>query len=157
LLALLSDPTLLNFVDRAFRGFELALIHVDDFSHADYQELFKLVKESIDQEAEDPQNFIQSRIPDAMFEAYIENASEDSYPDWRIEPGDPKLEALLHMFIRLRRIRIDEGLDQLVYLQTQGSDDSGEIIIDIKKTALDFVQARAKLDQALQQTFSKLK
>ena len=155
--ALLYDPTLLHFIDRSFREHELACVHVEDFSHADHREIFKLVRESLDQEAEEPLQYIQTHTPEAMLENIIETASEETYPDWRIEPGNAKLESLLLMFIRLRRIRIDEGLDQLVFLQAQEGEETGELTVDIKKAALDYVQARAKLDQALQQTFSKEK
>jgi hypothetical protein len=55
------------------------------------------------------------------------------------------------MFIRLRRIRIDEGLDQLVFLQSQERDEEEEGAVDISKIALEYVKARARLDQALQQ------
>jgi DNA primase len=155
--ALLSDPTLLSFIDRAFRGFELACVHVEDFSHADLREMFKLVKDALDQEAEDHLRYIQARTPTEMIDTFTDIEFEDRYPDWRFEPNDPKLESLLHMFIRLRRVRIDEGLDQLVYLQTQDRDESGELAVDIKKAALAYVQARAKLDHALQQSFAKIK
>jgi DNA primase len=157
LTALLSDPTLLNFVDRTFRGYELACVHAEDFSHADHRELFTLVKESLDQEAEDPFNYTQARTTAEMFETFIEAASQESYPDWRFQPNDPKLESLLHMFIRLRRVRIDEGLDQLVYLQAQENDEDGELTIEIKKAALAYVQARAKLDHALQKSSVKVR
>ena len=157
LLALLSDPTLLNYIDRAFRSFELACIHVDDFSDTDHREFFKLLKESIDQEAEEPLNFIHERLSAEMKEAFIENTSEETYPDWRLQPVDAKLEALVRTFIRLRRVRIDEGLDQLVFLQAQERDESGELSIDVKKTALEYVQVRAKLDHALRQSFARAK
>ncbi|MFU8827448.1 MAG: hypothetical protein ACNA70_08145, partial [Brevefilum sp.] len=157
LTALLADPTLLNFIDRAFRGYELACVHMEDFSHTDHREMFKLVKDSLDQEAEEPLSFIHNRAPETLLEALIEAASEEDYPDWRFQPGDPKLEDLLHMFIRLRRARIDEGLDQLVYLQSQDHDEAGELIVDIKEAALAYVRARAKLDHALQQSFAKVK
>ena len=157
LLALLSDPTLLNYIDRAFRSFELACIHVDDFSDTDHREIFKLLKESIDQEAEEPLNFIHERLSAEMKEAFTENTPEETYPDWRLQPTDPKLEALVRTFIRLRRVRIDEGLDQLVFLQTQERDESGEFSIDVKKTALEYIQVRAKLDHALQQSFARAK
>jgi len=155
--ALLFDPTLLHFIDRSFREHELACVHAEDFSHADHREIFKLVRESLDQEVEEPLQYIQTHTPEAMLENIIETASEETYPDWRIEPGNAKLESLLLMFIRLRRIRIDEGLDQLVFLQAQEGEEAGEFTVDIKKAALDYVQARAKLDQALQQNFSKEK
>jgi hypothetical protein len=90
-----------------------------------------------------------------MVEAFIENVPEENYPDWRLQPNDPKLESLLHMFIRLRRVRIDEGLDQLVFLQSQETDETGEAMIDVKTLALEYVQVRAKLDQALQHVFTR--
>ena len=157
LTALLSDPTLLNYVDRIFRGHELACVHVEDFSHADHRELFKLVREALDQEAEDPLSYIHARTTAEIFETFIETAAEENYPDWRFQPNDPKLEALLHMFIRLRRVRIDEGLDQLVFLQAQETEEGGELTNDIKKAALGYVQARAKLDHAAQKSTSKVK
>jgi hypothetical protein len=75
---------------------------------------------------------------------------EEAYPDWRIQPNAPILDSLLKMFIRLRRIRIDEGLDQLVFLQTQDKEGGIEDAPDLQKIAVDYVQMRAKLDQALQ-------
>ena len=153
--ALLSDPTLLHFVDRSFRQFELACVHPEDFSHTDHREVFAIVQGALDQEAEDPLIYIQNRMPEEMIDVFIDNIPVEKYPDWRLQPSDPKLEALLNMFIRLRRIRIDEGLDQLVFLQTQENDDSGELTIDIKQASLEYVQVRAKLDRALQQSFAK--
>jgi DNA primase len=153
--ALLTDPTLLHFVDRLFRQFELACVHPEDFSHTDQRELFVLVQRSLDQEIEDPLTYIRTRLSEEVSEAFIDRASEEVYPDWRLQANDPKLESLLNTFIRLRRIRIDEGLDQLVFLQTQADDQNGEFMVDIQQASLEFVQARAKLDQALKQSFAK--
>lgn len=153
--ALLSDPTLLHYIDRAFRGYELACVHLDDFSHTDHREMFKLVRDAMDQEVEDPLIYIHTHTPEEMAEAFINSSSEETYPDWRLQPNDPKLEGLLLMFIRLRRVRIDEGLDQLVFLQSQDGEETGELTIDVKQVALEYVQVRAKLDQALQHAFSK--
>ena len=155
--ALLVDPTLLHFIDRAFREHELALVHAEDFSHTDHREIFKLVRGSLDQEVEEPLSYIQAHTPEEMAETFHENPPEETYPDWRLQPNEPKLEALLHTFIRLRRVRIDEGLDQLVFLQAQEGEEPGEVNVDIKKIVLEYLQARAKLDQALQQSFSKEK
>jgi len=153
--ALVSDPTLIHFVDRAFRGFELACLHPNDFNHTDFKELFKLVKQSLEQDGEEPLDFVRKRIPEEMAETYLETDSEEDYPDWRFQPNAPILESLLNMFIRLRRIRIDEGLDQLVYLQSQEADETGDMSFDFRKVALEYVQVRVKLDRALQQSFSQ--
>jgi len=153
--ALLSDPSLLHFIDRSFRQFELACVHPEDFSQTDHRELFMLVQAGLDQEVEDTLTYVHSRIPDEMIEAYGELVPDEHYPDWRLQPNDPMLDALLKVFIRLRRIRIDQGLDQLVFLQSLEDDQSGEAEVDIDKVSLEFVQARAKLDQALRQSFAK--
>jgi DNA primase len=153
--ALIADPTLLHFVNRTFRELELACLHDDDFTHTDIKEIFINIKQSLEQDQEAPLDFIQRTIPKEMLEPYLETTADDLYPDWRFQPNSPLLESLILSFIRLRRIRIDESLDQLVFLQSQGEGESGEAVLDYGKLALEYVQVRAKLDQALQQTFSQ--
>ena len=150
--ALIYDPTLVHYIDRAFRGFKLACLHPDDFQHTDYKEIFKLVKQSQDQDAEPPLTYVRNRIPEALKDALLEETSTELYTDWRFEPNAPILESLLNMFIRLRRIRIDEGLDQLVFLQSQETQPDAETALTLNQIALEYVQVRAKLDQALQQS-----
>lgn len=147
--ALLSDPTLVHYIDRQFRAFELACLHPDDFSHTDYKESFKLIKESLDQDVENPLDYVRGRLPETLRDALFDEDDKVIYPNWRFQPNAPIFESLLIMFIRLRRVRIDEGLDQLVFLQMQERDEDDEPL-DINKIAMDYVRARAKLDQALQ-------
>lgn len=153
--ALVSDPTLVHYVDRAFREFELACLHVDDFTQTDFRQLFTLVRNALDQEDENPLAYVQDRMPEHLQEGFLSNSEEDAYPDWRFQPNAPILESLLNMFIRLRRIRIIEGLDQLAFLQSQVLEEGTESPLDINKVALDYAQARSKLDRALQQSSSQ--
>ena len=155
--ALIFDPTLIHFVDRALRGYELACLYPDDFSHTDFKEIFRIVKQSLDQDQEAPIDFVHTRIPEELREALIEDQEDEAYPNWRHQPNAPILESLVNSFIRLRRIRIDEGLDQLVFLQSQDNIDEEEWSIDAKKIAMEFVQVRAKLDHALQQSSEGMK
>ena len=154
--ALLADPTLVHFVDRSFRGFELACLHTEDFSHTDFKEAFSLVKESLEQEAENPADYIQKHLADALRDAIIpQDQEQETYPNWRFQPNAPILESLVNMFFRLRRIRVDEGLDQLVFLQMQEKDEAQENALDLNKVAMEYIMARARLDQALKQTFEE--
>jgi len=153
--ALIADPTLLHFIDRTFREFELACLHADDFTHTDTKETFKVIKQALEQDQEAPEDFIRNNTPKEMLEPYLEITADDIYPDWRFQPNSPILESLIFSFIRLRRIRIDEGLDQLVFLQSQDEDEGGEALLDYGKLALEYIKVRTKLDQALQQTFSQ--
>ena len=145
-----SDPSLVHFIDRAFRSFELACLQMEDFTQTDFKELFKLVRDSLDQEQEDPLSYVQRRIPDEIQETLLDSAEEVAYPDWRFQPNAPILEGLLNNFIRLRRMRIDEGLDQIVFLQSQEAEASEEPSPDLNKVAMEYMQVRAKLDRALQ-------
>lgn len=153
--ALVSDPTLVHYVDRAFRSYELACLNLEDFTHTDFRELFKLIKSALEQDEENPLEFIQELAPEELLEDILNLPQEESYPDWRIQPNAPILESLLKTFVRLRRIRIDEGLDQLVYLQSQETTGDGETNAEFRKLALAYVQIRAKLDRALQQSLSQ--
>ena len=155
--ALLAEPGLLLFIDRAFRSFELACIHPEDFLHADHRQIFSLVKEALDQEMAEPLTYIHKLMHEDLFESFIEEQETEPYPDWRLQPNDPLLESLLHSFIRLRRYRIDEGLDQLVFLQSLETEENQESIIDIKEAAAGYLRARAKIDQVLRSSLSKRK
>ena len=149
--ALVSDPTLIHFVDRTLRSMELVCLNDDDFTQTDFKELFKLVSKALDQDGENPAEYVRQRIPDEMQETFLIEADQNPYPDWRLQPNASILESLLNDFIRLRRIRVDEGLDQITFLQTQMTvEDEENPTQDLSRLALEFIQARAKLDRALQ-------
>ena len=153
--ALLSDPTLVHFVNRSLRSYELAPLHPEDFAQTDFKESFKLVTQAIEQEQDTPTDYLQEHMPEEMMDAILgEEPSQEDYPDWRFQPSDPIFESLLRAFIRLRRIRIDEGLDQLVFLQKQEPDDETVEKPDVNKIAMEYAQVRAKLDLALRQSFA---
>ena len=154
--ALVSDPTLVHFVDRTLRGMELVCLNIEDFTQTDFRELFKIVSEALDQDSEDPAEYVRTRIPDEMQEVFLIEADQNPYPDWRLQPSASILESTLNDFIRLRRIRVDESLEQITFLQSQiGEEDEENPPQDFGKLALEFIQARAKLDRALQLNHSQ--
>ena len=138
-------------MDRTLRELELACLHQDDFSQTDFKELFRLVNGALEQDAENPASYVRERVPEEMQEAFLIEADQNPYPDWRLQSNAPILESLLNAFLRLRRIRVDESLEQITFLQTQkpeeGEEDPAK---DLGRFALEFIQARAKLDRALQ-------
>ncbi len=148
--ALLTEPTLLFYIDRAFRGYELACMHSGDFLHTDHRQVFDVIREALEQEVLKPTHYIYEHLPEDLLENINEDTEAEPYPDWRQNPNDPVLESILHMFIRLRRYRIDEGLDQLIFLQSVDHEESQETLIDIEATTLEYLQARARIDRALQ-------
>ncbi len=103
--ALVSDPTLVHFIDRTLRELELVCLNVEDFTQTDFRELFKIVSGALDQDDEDPSEYVRARIPDEMQEEFLIEADQNPYPDWRLQPTASILESTLNDFIRLRRIR----------------------------------------------------
>ncbi len=67
--ALVSDPTLVHFIDRTLRELELVCLNVEDFTQTDFRELFKIVSGALDQDDEDPSEYVRARIPDEMQES----------------------------------------------------------------------------------------
>jgi hypothetical protein len=155
--ALLFDPTLIYFIDKAFRGHEIACLNTDDFSNTDFKQAFELIKQGLEQDQAEPLTYIREHMPDALADTLAENPMEEPYPDWRLQPSAPILESLLKQFIRLRRIRVDEGLDQIIFLQTQETPQEGEALVNFMKLVKEFAQARSNLDEALKQPFSQEK
>ena len=154
--ALVSDPTLVHFVDRTLRGMELVCLNIEDFTQTDFRELFKIVSEALDQDSEDPAEFVRARIPDEMQEVFLIEADQNPYPDWRLQPNAAILESTLDDFIWLRRIRVDESLEQITFLQSQmGAEDEGNPPQKVNPLVMEFIQARIKLDRVLQQNSSQ--
>jgi DNA primase len=154
--ALVCDPTLVHYVDRTLRELELVCLNDDDFSQTDFKELFKLVHTALEQDEEDPAGYVRERIPDEMQDTFLIEADQNPYPDWRLQPNAPILESLLNDFLRLRRIRVTESLDQITFLQSQNAEEDEESpIANLSKVAMEFIQARVKLDRALQLSHSQ--
>ncbi len=146
--ALLFDPTLIHFIDRTFRSFELACLHQEDFTQTDFREIFKLIKEALEQDAENPIDYVQQRLPEQMAEELFELQEDKEYPDWRFQPKSKILEALLKDFINLRRIRIGERLDELTFLNDLENQSVKDI--ELQRIAMTLAQIRIKLDKILQ-------
>ena len=81
--ALLADPTLVHYVDRALRGYELAPLHVEDFAQTDFKEAFKLIGQALEQELVAPSDYIQEHLPESIMDAMLGAAPVEAYPDWR--------------------------------------------------------------------------
>jgi len=115
---------------------------------------FKIIKQALDQEAETPEIYVQKHLTNTLGESFTADETDVIYPDWRLQPKAAKLEALLKRFFQLRRVRIDEGLDQLLFLQNQEGDQPMTQSFELQQIALEYIQARARLDKALQQSFT---
>ncbi len=111
---LLRQPDALYLLDRALQQFGLARFGPEDFEHADHQGLARLVRQSLEQDALDPLDFIQESMPETLRERGEELQAPMAYG----EPNEEKLiEDLVRTVVQLRMVRLNEGIEQLRMLQ----------------------------------------
>jgi hypothetical protein len=142
---LLRRPDILYQIDRALQNASLGHLSVDDFGYTDHQILFRLVRQSLEQDASDPDHFLLDHLPDAL-EGLMNSLVAQSE---KLDPLDDRMiEDLFRGIIAMRRRMEDDAINQLRFLQeeAQGQGDLragayGELVTQ-------HILARGMLDQA---------
>lgn len=113
---LLSRPDLLYRLDRALQENGLGRAVPEDFGYTDHQLLFRLVRESLEQDAADPEQYLVESLPAALAGlagSLLEGAAS-------LDPVDDRLlEDLFRSLLALRRRIVDENVNQLRYLMEE--------------------------------------
>jgi len=142
---LLRQPEALYLVDRSLQEVELNRFNPQDFDHTDHQLLARLVQQSLDQDENDPGEFILKNVSGTIEQLVQELLAPMSM-------GEPTaqnlLEDLLQTVIHLRRNRINEGLNQLRFLQEQNPQQAGDVPFEgYLELVRDYGKTRQRLDQ----------
>lgn len=110
---LLRRPDLLYRLDRALQENGLGRMSPEDFGYTDHQLLFRLVRESLEQDSADPDRYLLETLPAPLagrMGSLLEGAAG-------LEPVDDRLlEDLFRAALALRRRSVDESISQLRYL-----------------------------------------
>jgi DNA primase len=151
---LVRQPEARWSLDRRLQEAGLTCLGVEDFEQSDHQALTRLVLASLDQDELDAPHFIQEQIPEALrplFEDLLK-------PLARGEPNSERLlEDLTRSIMRLRQLRLNEGLNQLRHLQQEQQEnvdlqEQGELKnSDYQELVLQYTRLRDRLDRALRQ------
>jgi len=113
---LFRRPELLYRLDRLLQQYELVSLTAEDFEYTDHQMMFRLIRESIEQDNTEHHDFVMSSIPESL-----QGLSRDLIAQTeKLERLDEKLlEELLRGVIKLRRVAAGENLNQLRFLQEE--------------------------------------
>ncbi len=137
---LLRTPDLLCRLDRALQENDLGRMAAEDFTVTDHQVLFRLVRESIEQDSSDPDKYLVDHLPGMMaglMGALLEEAA-------RVERQDQLLEDLFRTALALRRRIVDYNLNQLRFLMQDG-----QLMADsYHQLVQQYTRTRQLLDQA---------
>ncbi len=145
---LVRQPESLYMLDRALQQFGLLRFGPEDFEHADYQAMARLVQQSLQQDGLDPHDFVVENVPETLKD--LGDALQA--PMEHGEPSEDKLiEDLMRTVVLLREARLNEGIDQLRMMQ-QDLQEQGELqITPYHQIMLQYVQTLNRLNLAMAQ------
>lgn len=113
---LFRKPELLYRLDRLLQQYGLAPLVAQDFEYTDYQMLFGLIREAVEQDQTEHHAFVVEAIPESLRGLSHELLLQTE----KLDPVDEKLlEELLRGVIKLRRVALGESLNQLRFLQEE--------------------------------------
>jgi DNA primase len=120
---LIRRPDLLYRLDRALQEAALSRISAEDFGYTDYQVLFRLVHQSLEQDDEEVNQYLHRNLPPALDGLVDELAAKAGEPD----PLDDRLlEDLFRGVAKIRRMALTESINQLRFLQEEAQQ-SGDL------------------------------
>jgi DNA primase len=140
---LLRRPDLLYRVDRALQDAGLWRFSRQDFQRADYQEIFELLRHSLNQDETEPLHHVLNNLPPVLTDV----ADELLVGTQELDPNEaPVLKDMVRALIDLRRRDINQQIDHLRF-QIEEAERQGDLELNqLQQTMLQDVQTLAILD-----------
>jgi DNA primase len=148
---LLADPELSYRIDRQLLTLGLEALSTQDFAGTEAQLMFQAVRSALSQMEIEPGQRWRQLLPDPV----LERAEGLAVQVANVDIGLPHvLEAVLPDFLRLRRHRVVEMLQELGFQQLSIQEDAAEVparddLRDLTRHVLEFTAQRNRLDRAL--------
>ncbi|MGD8404106.1 MAG: DNA primase [Anaerolineales bacterium] len=110
---LFRKPELLNRLDRQLQEAGLQRLIDEDFGYTDHQMLLDLVRQSLEQDKLDHYQYVVEHLPETLKELAGELLKQTE----KLDPIEERLlEELQRSIIKLRRMGLNESLNQLSYM-----------------------------------------
>ncbi|MFA5874414.1 MAG: DNA primase [Anaerolineales bacterium] len=142
---LIRRPDLLYRLDRGLLEAGLGRMAPEDFGYTDHQVLFRLVRQSLEQDANDANDYLRQNLPPSLESLADELAAKPG----ELDPLDDRLiEDLFRAVVRIRRTALTENINQLRFLQ-EDSQQSGDLrIVSYREMVQQYSTLLRSLDQA---------
>ncbi len=143
---LLKDPEAVYAADRALLAGGLVRLDWHDFVHTDHQLLYRLLQAALEQDAQEPQEYLAQAVPadlQPLFDALISAGKQLKQTQEKLQ------EDLVRTVIKMRLEQVNEGIRQLRFLQEglEEQSESGENIL--QEQVVQYTRARGRLEKAL--------
>ncbi len=144
---LVREPEWLQLLDRVLQKVGLNRLDIADFDHADFQIFVRIIMQSLEQDLLEPEIFLKANIPENLQIVLNTLQSEPLESEIRL---DQKLqEDLIRSVLKLRLVRVNEGLQQMRYLLEELKEQGDSGINPYQDMILRYTLLRGRLDQAL--------
>ena len=142
---LIRRPDLLYRLDRGLLEASLGRMAPEDFGYTDHQVLFRLVRQSLEQDANDASDYLRQNLPPSLESLADELAAKPG----ELDPVDDRLiEDLFRAVVRIRRTALTENINQLRFLQ-EDSQQTGDLrIASYREMVQQYSSLLRSLDQA---------
>jgi len=111
---LLRRPELLYRMDRILQEASLSRMGFEDFGYTDNKELFRLIRQSLEQDDSQPDEYLLDHLPDTL-SGLVEEVLGKVV---QLDPVEERvLDDLLRTVLKMRRLSIDENINQLRFFQ----------------------------------------
>jgi len=149
LAVLIRRPQYLYRVDRQLGESSLSRMDLDDFGYTDHRELFRLIRDCLEQDDNVPEEHLRQHVPDGLTGLVDELFSKEM----NFDPlEDRVLEDLLRTVLKMRRLSIDEVINELRFFQ-EDSQEEGRLS---EGEYMELVNQARRTRQALDQANRKL-
>ena len=144
---LLRRSDLLYRLDRALQEAGLNRMSQDDFGYTDHQVLFRLVRQSLEQDAHEADQFLRQNLPPLLESLAGELAAKAG----ELDPLDDRLlEDMFRGVVKIRHMALNESINQLRFLQedAQQTGDSDLRVDSYREMVQQHTMLLRSLDQA---------
>jgi DNA primase len=142
---LFRKPELLYRLDRQLQQLGLTALAAQDFEYTDYQLLFGLIREAVEQDKSEHHEFVVDAVPEHLQALSRELLAQSE----KIDPVEEKvMEELLRGIIKLRRAAVNENLNQLRFLQEEVRQAGDMRAISYQELVMQHTRLLRDLDQA---------
>lgn len=141
---LVRSPDLLYRLDRALQEFSLHALGSEDFGYTENQTLFKVIKDSLEQDALDADVYVLENSQEAL-EDLVQKLLAETKGLSSVE--ERLLEEALRGVIKLRRLVLGDSLNQLRFFQEEAQE-KGDLGSSYQETAMKHTLMLRTLDEA---------
>ncbi|RPI86806.1 MAG: DNA primase [Chloroflexi bacterium] len=145
---LLRRPDLIHRIDRKLQEDGLARLIFDDFQRTDHKTIFRLLQESLDQDDEEPLNFVLNRLSLELMEIADGLLARTD----KMDPNDDKvLEDLLRALLDLRRRDTRQNIEHVRFLIQEAQEQGDLMASQYQQSIKQFSIALNRIDRAMGQ------